>query len=96
MRHFNEGWFRREVRFLQQQFLQDGNLPAAKLPTTAQLGTEINSDLGFGPPTISFASGMTTGQIFITGRQRLGEMGDALRHFCYHCRVFPFFAHFLE
>ncbi len=27
MRHFKEGRFRREVRFLQQQFLQDGNLP---------------------------------------------------------------------
>src|SRR5271169_3813742 len=27
MRHFNEGQFRREVRFLQHQFLQDGNLP---------------------------------------------------------------------
>jgi hypothetical protein len=27
MRYSNQGRFRREVRFLQHQFLQDGNLP---------------------------------------------------------------------
>src|SRR5436305_3171664 len=27
MRHCNQGRFRRQVRFLQQQYLQDGNLP---------------------------------------------------------------------
>ena len=27
MRHSNQGWFQQQVRFLQHQFLQDGNLP---------------------------------------------------------------------
>ena len=27
MRYFNQGRFRQQVRFLQHQFLQDGNLP---------------------------------------------------------------------
>jgi outer membrane receptor protein involved in Fe transport len=36
-------------------------LPTSHLPTPAQLGVNINSDDAFGPPTISFASGMTVG-----------------------------------
>jgi outer membrane receptor protein involved in Fe transport len=36
-------------------------LPTSHLPTPTQLGVNINSDDAFGPPTISFASGMTVG-----------------------------------
>jgi len=36
-------------------------LPTSHLPTPSQLGVNINSDDAFGPPTISFASGMTVG-----------------------------------
>jgi outer membrane receptor protein involved in Fe transport len=36
-------------------------LPTSHLPTPTQLGVNINSDDPFGPPTISFASGMTVG-----------------------------------
>ncbi len=36
-------------------------LPTSHLPTPSQLGVNINSDFAFGPPTISFASGMTAG-----------------------------------
>ena len=34
MRHFNHGRFRQQVRFLQQQFLQDGNLPFSDILST--------------------------------------------------------------
>ena len=34
MRHFNQGRFRQQVRFLQQQFLQDGNLPFSDILST--------------------------------------------------------------
>ncbi len=34
MRRFDRGCFRRQVRFLQQQFLQDGNLPFSDVLST--------------------------------------------------------------
>jgi len=34
MRHFSQGRFRQQVRFLQQQFLQDGNLPFSDILST--------------------------------------------------------------
>ena len=34
MRHFNQGRFRQQVRFLQHQFLQDGNLPFSDILST--------------------------------------------------------------
>jgi len=34
MRHSNQGWFRQQVRFLQHQFLQDGNLPFSDILST--------------------------------------------------------------
>jgi hypothetical protein len=34
MRHFNQGRFRQQVRFLQHQFLQDGNLPLSDILST--------------------------------------------------------------
>ena len=34
MRHFNQGRFRSQVRFLQHQFLQDGNLPFSDILST--------------------------------------------------------------
>ena len=36
-------------------------LPTSHLPTPSQLGVNIQSDDAFGPPTLSFASGMTVG-----------------------------------
>ena len=34
MRYFSQGRFRQQVRFLQQQFLQDGNLPFSDILST--------------------------------------------------------------
>jgi hypothetical protein len=34
MRYFNQGRFRQQVRFLQHQFLQDGNLPFSDILST--------------------------------------------------------------
>ncbi len=49
-----------EVLITAQRF-RDTSLPTSHLPTPSQLGVNINSDDPFGPPTISFASGMTVG-----------------------------------
>lgn len=43
------------------QRFHDTSLPTSQHPTPAQLGVNIKSDDPFGPPTISFASGMTVG-----------------------------------
>lgn len=43
------------------QRFHDTSLPTSQHPTPAQLGVNIKSDDAFGPPTISFASGMTVG-----------------------------------
>jgi Carboxypeptidase regulatory-like domain/TonB dependent receptor len=43
------------------QRFHDTALPTSQHPTPAQLGVNIKSDDPFGPPTISFASGMTVG-----------------------------------
>ena len=34
MRYSNQGWFQQQVRFLQHQFLQDGNLPFSDILST--------------------------------------------------------------
>jgi outer membrane receptor protein involved in Fe transport len=49
-----------ELLITAQRFRQT-SLPTSHLPTPTQLGVNINSDDPFGPPTISFASGMTIG-----------------------------------
>jgi TonB dependent receptor len=49
-----------ELLITAQRF-RDTALPTSQHPTPAQLGVNINSDDPFGPPTISFASGMTVG-----------------------------------
>ena len=37
MRHFNQGRFRQQVRFLQHHFLQDGNLPFSDILSTERI-----------------------------------------------------------
>ena len=50
-----------ELLVTAQRFERETALPYSQLPTPSQLGVNINSDDPFGPPTISFASGMTAG-----------------------------------
>jgi hypothetical protein len=50
-----------EARASVSRYLQDADHPARVLPTTADLGTDIISDLPFGPASLTFASGMVTG-----------------------------------
>jgi len=49
-----------ELLITAQRF-RDTALPTSHLPAPSQLGVNINSDDAFGPPTVSFASGMTVG-----------------------------------
>jgi hypothetical protein len=49
-----------ELLITAQRF-RDTSLPTSQHPTPAQLGVNINSDDPFGPPTLSFNSGMTVG-----------------------------------
>jgi len=49
-----------ELLITAQRF-RDTSLPTSQHPTPTQLGVIINSDDPFGPPTLSFNSGMTVG-----------------------------------
>jgi len=49
-----------EVLVTAQRFYQT-SLPSSHLPTPMQLGVNIQSDDPFGPPSLSFASGMSVG-----------------------------------
>ena len=46
MRHCNEGRFRQQVRFLQQQYLQDGNLPFGDILSTELIGQTLTGNQG--------------------------------------------------
>ena len=43
MRCSNQGWFRQQVRFLQHQFLQDGDLPFTNVLTEAVVGQALQA-----------------------------------------------------
>jgi hypothetical protein len=49
-----------ELLITAQRF-RDTSLPTSQHPTPTQLGVNVNSDDPFGPPTLSFNSGMTVG-----------------------------------
>src|SRR2546429_1562709 len=47
MRHFNQGRFRQQVRFLRRQFLQDGDLPLSNVLSEALIARALTALSGF-------------------------------------------------